>query len=140
MSRQEARAHARQAQHGAAPTANFIELVAGAVAVAVQRAMAEVQLQPGCAVCVHDAKVREQIALKALEPFEPRIRQAVTVTGRGPVCWEHAEDAPRFLTLNEQRARAGAPPAAGPDLTAEQFLDRTRALAAAELAAEKTGP
>lgn len=90
--RQQARQAARETQAGAPASAEFLELVAGAVAVAVQRAMQDVQTLPGCCVCVHDAKVREQIALKALEPFEPLIRQSITVLpGRGPVCWEHAE-------------------------------------------------
>lgn len=90
--RQAARQHARESQAGAAPTANFLELVASAVAVAVQRAMSEVQTLPGCAVCVREAKVAEAIARKSLESPPPRrFAQAITVIDGRPLCWDHAE-------------------------------------------------
>lgn len=112
VTRQQARQHARESQAGAAPSASFIELVAGAVAVAVQRAMENVQTLPGCAVCVHEAKVREAIALKALEPPPViGVQQSMTVIGGRPVCWDHADEpAEPPLTLNEKRARGGLAP------------------------------
>lgn len=113
--RQQARQHARDAQAGAGPQANFIEMVAQAVSLGVVQALRGLQTQPGCAVCVHEGKVAEAIARKALEPFEPRIRQSVTVVAGRPVCWEHAEEPKMLQSVNDLRVDKGLPPYPHPE-------------------------
>lgn len=89
VSRQVARAHARAVQNDGAADQRLASLIAAAVAIALE----QTAFQPGCARCVHEKKIAEAIAVKALEDRpETTVRQALTWQDGQPVCWEHFDE------------------------------------------------